>query len=193
MTRKINFLTASFLIFGVSATLFFSSCSNVSRHPNQVKYLDSLTTQLQQTQVNLQKIDTAKVRVDYNTLRKNLFILQQTYKDTMDSPTAVFLSGYRVIGRTFELFLVRDTLLQHQITKSITQLKSLSHDVQHNLIEENKVQKYCADECMNATELLQSASVSITNMNQNLPMFDLQNPKVEEIIKKHSSALNSKK
>ncbi|MEO6883236.1 MAG: hypothetical protein ABI199_04335 [Bacteroidia bacterium] len=193
MTRKKLFFTSLFLISAITISTFLSSCSTQSRHQSQVKYMDSLATQLDQAALNLKKVDTVVIRKNFNTLLKNLSLIQKNYKDTMDSPTAIFLSGYRETGRAFEIFLGRDTLLQNQISKSIKQLKSLEHDVKNNLIDENKVQSYCANECSEAAELLEASSVSIAIINEKLPMFDIQNPKVEELVKKYSSSGDSKK
>ena len=175
----------SFQLFVIMASVvslaILSSC-NTPKHPKEMASLDSLKVALDKAGEVLLKMDGKKADSCYHTIQRQLKFIQQNYRDTMTKEVALFLSDYHAIKEPLEMLGKNYDELKKQVVYTVNQLKNLSHDLQHNLVEEDKVKTYVETEEKEAKQLASTIESMVDEAEEQLPKFEKMQPRVQRMV-----------
>ena len=175
---RINSIVLIVLFFAV---VIFPSC-NKPANPKAIASLDSLKILVDKAGEELEKMDARKADSCYKNIQRQLKFIQQNYRDTMTKAVAMFLSDYHAIKEPLEMLSRNYTELKRQVTYTSNQLKNLSHDLQHNLVEKEKITTYIETEMKEAERLIETANSLIDEAEEQFPKYDKLQPRVQHLV-----------
>lgn len=188
-------------LFSIAMIVGLSACDQTNeRYTDQIQSLDSLATELQQAHDTFMAMDTTGIHAMAIEQSKNLKIISEYYKDTMDRENAVMLSQYRGLKKGFKGFDHRYQHYKKQLEYSIQQVDNLRNDLKNGVVavngEENSLQSehenamtpedradlYYQNEMEAGTRLCSEISTWVQMASNARTHFKEMNPQVEEII-----------
>jgi hypothetical protein len=171
----LSFFSILFLLQG-------TSCTHANKYPKERQMLDSMQIFIVKADSAVQKIDSAKIAADAKQIEKDDQLIRLAHLDSMSSAaTSIFRDFNAVQWKLLTVVGKRGTLLI-ELEKSKKQLKSLSHDLQHNMVNADSVGYYVAFETKRASELIQVSDMSIEELSQELPIYTALAPKADSLI-----------
>lgn len=176
-------------LFLLLATLI--SCNNTSDNPEKVKTLDSLNTELAKAETELNSLDTAGILSASEKINKNFFTLKEYKPDTLSKEEGAVVENFLDLKIPFDTYLKKREKFMKELAYTKEQLRTLSHDLNKNLIAEEKVDEFFHTEQNKAKEILESAKLTVKTMNESLLKADTINSLVQTLISKYKSLKDS--
>lgn len=159
-----------------------TSCMHANKYPKETQMLDSMQVFVMKADSAVKTIDSAKIAGYANQVEKDNQLIQMARVDSM-SPGAT--SIFRDLNRIRWSFLTiagRRGPLITELEKSQKQLKHLSHDLAHNLVNADSAKYYVAFEAKRASELVQVANMSAEEATRQTPIYTALCPKGDSLI-----------
>ena len=137
-----------FLIFLCSSLILgFTACEEETKYSGEIKELNSLSSSVDRMLVELQRIDTAELANIKADVEQNLLNMKRVYHaDTINMEDAELLQDYKAIKQATKKLSESRRALIEELKYSNKQLESLAADLEDNLLEAEKVQKFMEDE-----------------------------------------------
>ena len=111
-------------------------------------------------------------------------MIDQKYNgDTISKETALIIENYKGIGNVLTQFYNQSKKLEEEIGESEKQIADLRHDIEKNIVKEEKMEEYVERE----KEALQEVctQVQLTQRSIGLTLVDYESmiPKIEQLLK----------
>lgn len=168
-------------------TLFFiaslSSCVP-SEFKNEVTAIDSLQMIIKNTSAKFEMSDLEKIKEASEKISKNLTLLQNFYKDTMDRETSFLFSDYQKAGKFFGKALKQQAALKKEIDYSKKQLENLKAIVLEHSVSKPVFWGYLGTESKAVNELANMNVFTKETVEYELKQFETMHPKIEKIVSK---------
>ena len=177
---KYTALTLS--LFSLFIILQNTSCTHANKYPKETQMLDSMQVFVLKADSAVKTIDSAKIAGYANQVEKDNQILRMMNMDSMSpGATAIFRNLNSARWSLLGVAGKRGPLIT-ELEKSQMQLKHLSHDIQHNLVNADSVGLYVAFETKKASELIQVANMSAGEVGRQIPVYMMFSPKADSLI-----------
>lgn len=177
-------------VIGV-CVIIMQSCNNSSNHPYKVKTLDSLSQALNSAESELAMLDTTLIFSRARSLDESFASISENKPDTIGREMALVIEQLLGQKKVFDIYRKKKPDFLKQIAEAKEQLKTLIHDIDKNLVAEDKVEEYFMTEKNKASQLIESAQLTAKTMNESLARFDSINAPVQQLVIKLKMARDS--
>ena len=139
----------------------------------------------------IKKADSLYATIDYKKLNETVISINEKLKlidqkyngDTISKETALIIENYKGIGNVLTQFYNQSKKLEEEIEESEKQIADLRHDIEKNIVKEEKMEEYVERE----KEALQEVctQVQLTQRSIGLTLVDYESmiPKIEQLLK----------
>ncbi len=170
-----------FSFLAISGSVF-QSCKNTSDNPDKVQLLDSLLKTITNVEKELSALDSSAILSKANKMDEIYSLLNENKPDTVTKETGFIIETFNNRKKVFDTYRAKKALFFEQMSRTKKQLHDLSHDLDKNLIEDDKMGTFFATETKRANELIESAQITIKSMNESLSGFDSANVAVQDLV-----------
>jgi predicted nucleic acid-binding Zn-ribbon protein len=173
--------TSIAFIAGLFVTLILgTSCG--TKYPKEMAAIDTLQTEVNKAVTELKTIDSVKVERVYTEIKDDITFIQKNYTDTLTLEMAEFLGEYNSLLKAIGSILKEYTELSNELSFTGGQLKNMKHDLEYNIVNEEKVKEYYAREEEAIKRNVESTIVMINAAKLKLEMFEKMNPQIKKLI-----------
>jgi hypothetical protein len=177
---KYTVLALSF--FSLFVILQNTSCMHANKYPKETQMLDSMQVFIAKEDSAVKTIDSAMITSYANNIVKENQLLNLSHTDSVSPGAASIFRDLNAVRWALMTVADRRGPLLRELEKSQKQLYHLSHDLQHNLVSADSVKYYVAFETKRASELMQVADMSLSNVDKQLPTYKTLKPKADSLI-----------
>ena len=177
---KYTALALSF--FSLVVLMQNTSCVQKNKYPKETQMLDSMQIFVVKADSAVQKIDSVKITADARQIEKDDQLIRLAHLDSMSSTASAIFRDFNAARWQLLTIAGKKGPLLRELEKSKKQLKSLSHDLQHNMVSADSVGCYVAFETKRASELIQVSDMSIDELNREMPVYTALAPKADSLI-----------
>lgn len=177
---KYTALALSF--FSLVVLMQNTSCVQKNKYPKETQMLDSMQIFVVKADSAVQKIDSAKISADAQQIEKDDQLIRLANIDSMSSAASAIFRDFNATRWQLLTIAGKRGPLLRELEKSKKQLKSLSHDLQHGVINADSVGYYVAFETKRASELIQVSDMSVDEINKEMPIYITLAPKADSLI-----------
>lgn len=156
-----------------------SSCLTETDKAN-IEKVDLLIADTQEQVVSLEATDYESIVVHHDTLFSNLRLLSMHLEDTVDRNLLIILSEYRSLRKVYAKYKSNYQELMSATQTEITQLESLKKDIENDVVNEDKFDKYYQLEQNNVNSIIENVGQMTTKINR-----------AEELYKTYSISVDS--
>ncbi len=174
-------------LFGILLSAFFgsfllSSCTH--KEDKELATLDTFNIFIKKADSLYATIDYKKLNETVISINEKLKLIDQKYNgDTISKETALIIENYKGIGNVLTQFYNQSKKLEEEIEESEKQIADLRHDIEKNIVKEEKMEEYVERE----KEALQEVctQVQLTQRSIGLTLVDYESmiPKIEQLLK----------
>jgi hypothetical protein len=162
--------------------LFLASCSG-KHYTTELDKIDSLKMVLDETELMFDEIKIDSLRKMYSAWIKNAQDIKKYYSKDNEANWKI-ICMYTDMKKPFRSVVKYYDDFRSELVYSQQQLDSLYHDLQYDLLPENLVHEYLADEEKAVGALYNMVSKNLKSAEVLLNDFDSLNKLTEEIIQK---------
>jgi len=135
-----------FLVFLPALMLFNISCSD-HNNTDDIAMVDSMNTILNNLKDTMRSGNIAEYRNIYDKVKENNIFFQSILFDMPeDKEFRKKFFNYGVVDKTLKTFFSKLNSIKREIEVAESQLKNLKHDIGHNLLSGEEINKYINDE-----------------------------------------------
>jgi hypothetical protein len=169
------------IILGALAT----SCKMESQYKREIVLLDSLIYAIDTCIVSLDQMDTLHYTELGKKFSERTNFVQAWYKqrgDTIHRETAMIMAEYRELRKPFMKFKGEYDRVENELVFTKNQLVNLNHDLQHNLLDTNIVNRVFLEERQAAEKVIaDTQSLTVSNMVSKRKLAVIE-PKIDSLI-----------
>ncbi len=152
-----------------------------------LKQLDSLMTQLNETRVMLNTLDTISVQFRYSQYTESIKKINSITDDNFGKDELLVLGQYGQIRKPLKNFTMSMKGFYSEADYSFSQLENLRFDLEKKLISSEKFDEHYAKEKDAVQNFMNQFRILYEEAMSQLNAFDTLYPKVLVIIDKHSN------
>lgn len=171
-----------------STLILFTSCG--TKYAAEIVKVDTLMAMLNKAQNELKAIDTVDVNRKYEEVKGNITSIQKNYTDTLTREMAEFLGEYNGVLMVFETVKQRYPELEKELTYSGEQLKNFKHDLQYNIVNEEKVKEHYKREEQALKGNVESIQIMIDALKNNNELYAKLTPQVKQLMESMNTKQN---
>jgi len=168
-------------IFSLLVILQNTSCTG-NKYPKETQMLDSMKTFIAKADSAVKTIDSAKISGYATQVMNDDQLIQMMHVDTMSPGAASIFRSFNSVRWSLLTIAGKKGPLLIELEKSQNQLGHLSHDIRHNLVKADSVGFYVAFETKKASELMQVATMSVSEVNRQIPLYTMLLPKTDSLM-----------
>ena len=173
--------------FKVGALLFFiislSSCTP-TEFKNEVSAIDSLQMIVKNISAKFEISNVEKIKEASEKVSKNMTLIRNFYKDSMDRETSFLFSDYQKAGKFFGKALKQQTELKKEIDYSKKQLENLKAVLLEHTVTKPVFWGYFGTESRAVKELGNMNIFTKDAVDYELKQFETIHSKIEKIVSK---------
>jgi len=177
---KYTALTLSF--FALFIILQNTSCTRGNKYLKEIQMLDSMQTFITKADSAVKAIDSAKITGYVHQVEKVDGMIQMEHADSMSPGASSIVRSFNAVRWSLASIAGKRGPLLRELEKSQAQMKHLSHDLHDNLVNKDSVSYYVAFETKKASELVEVSNFSVATMNQEIPVYNLLQPKADSLM-----------
>ena len=162
--------------------IILASCSG-NHYTDELEKIDSLKMVLNETELLIGEIDIKRLKEMHSIFKENSENIKKYYTKA-DEEGWEIICRYTDMKKPFRSVVEYYENFQSEIIYSRAQLDSLYHDLNHNLLNEDLVSKYLADEEKAIGSLHNMVSNNLISSEVLIIDFDSLNTLTEKIIEK---------
>jgi hypothetical protein len=172
-----NFLKIT-LVFGLAS--LFTACLSKQDEENLAK-VDELIEMTDSSIAALEATDSTTIYVHHDTLFSNLNYLQIHLVDTIERDMLKKLSDYRDIRKAYSAYKSDFTRTLIEARNEKEQLLKLKQDIENDIVDEEKFEKYFELEVGNVRALKESAEKLTVRIKISEEIFSRLAPTVDSL------------
>jgi len=170
------------LFFPLFVVLESTSCTSGSKYLKETRMLDSMQVFLVQADSAVKTIDSAEIAGYANQVEKDNGMIQMEHIDSMSPGASSIFRSFNAVRWSLLSVAGKRGPLITELEKSQQQIKRLSHDLQHNLLNADSVNYYVAYEAKRASELIQVSEISVNEAKRQVPIYTALLPKTDSLM-----------
>lgn len=177
---KYTALALSF--FSLLIILQNTSCTRGNKYVKETQMLDSIQIFIVKSDSAVKTIDSVKITGYANQVEKDNQLLGIAHVDSMSSAATAIFRSFNAVRWALLTDAGKSGPLAKELEKSQRQIKSLSHDMQHNLLNADSVSYYVAYETKRASELIETTDMTVTDVKKQVPLYTMLLPKTDSLM-----------
>lgn len=183
------------LITGLAITALFFACKGES-HDKEITEIGKLRNVLMQSDSVLGKIDREDAERLGTEVRNNSQFIQFNINklgDTLDFKTALLLTDYRSLLKSFETAEETHKKLKSAVDSTRMNLENLEHDLKNNSLAQGLTPEGCVEQETEQVNAIYERSKEIRSMLEGAKgSYDTLNPKISAYMKELNLKLAEK-
>lgn len=178
-----KYIAFTLSFFSLFVILEGTSCKHANKYVKETQMLDSMNIFVAKADSAVKTIDSVKISNYANQVEKDNELLQMEHVDSMSPAATSIFRKFNAARWSLLIVAGKKGPLIKELEKSETQLKHLSHDLQHGLITNaDSVGYYVAFETKRASELVETSNLSIGEMNRQIPIYNTLLPQTDSLM-----------
>ena len=158
-----------------------TSCTHVNVD-KELAQIDSLTTVIINTEIELDEIDIDKVTTLQEQMSNQIMLVKSVYGDSIEWEKAKMLNKYHNANKSFRKYIDKHSYIKDELTYSYDQLSDLRAVLSNNIISTDTFHLYFEKECKAAQELGELIQNEVHKAKSSLDTYKECLPKVEELL-----------
>lgn len=179
MTKTFSFLFA----LGVAAACLIG-CDH-THYTEEIRHIDSLLVVLDSTRNDHRRIDTTGFETAMENYSERMSAVQAAYAergDTMGYDVAMMMARYRELKKPLERFKDTYEEVSTELDFSRSQLLDLKHDLEHNLLDSNIVERMLRSETEAVEHIEMRTEQLRLSMKTTREKTEIMEPKVDSLL-----------
>jgi len=163
------------------------SCGTKTDKNEQLVKIDSLKMIIDRMELKLNEIDFGKANKALIEYRLNMNDIVAHIEKELDTVSGKYLMAYTEVKAPLKSFVKHQPQIKKDIAKARKQLDDLYHDVEKELINEDKFEAYLNAESDSIFILNNWVSENVDKVKEQILNFDSLNPRIKDIIQFHKN------
>jgi hypothetical protein len=177
---KYTALTLSF--FSLLVIFQNTSCTRGNKYLKETQMLDSMQTFVVKADSAVKTIDSAQITGYVHQVEKDDEMMQMEHIDSISPGATSIFRSFNIVRWSLLSVAGKRGPLITELKKSEQQMKQLSHDLKHNLLNADSVSYYVAYETKKASELIQVSDISVSEVKKQVPVYMALLPKTDSLM-----------
>lgn len=186
--------------FGLLLTMLIAggnySCNNAPENPKELAAADSLRADIRIADSLLRTLDPEKVEAVEEAIAGNSHYIEDAInklQDTIDIPTATFLTDYRSTKKILSVYVENHERLRKAVDSLKLATDNLAHDLRNNSLAKGLVPEKCVEnEREQVNKVIRELNFLIPAVNQGLAKSDSLAPRIKSYIEELNRKLGEK-
>lgn len=173
-----NFLKISSIVFALSLLI---ACTSQQDKENIAK-VEALIQETQTYIDQLEATDSAKITDHYGKLMHHLEYLSVNLTDTIPIPLIAKLSDYRAHRKTYQFYGKEYHPTLSDAKLEVKQLKALIQDIENNIVDEEKFEKYYQLEASNVGAIAENTQKITESIGKSEEVYAKISPTADSLM-----------